>query len=61
MPRIKREREITHPPNERAIMPFEMLSPGDADYTVFINRWLDREQKDLSTKTSHERKKGKKK
>lgn len=42
---IENEDEITHPPGERAILPFELLSPGDADYVVFIDRWLEREKK----------------
>lgn len=50
MSKIEKENEITHPPNERAILPFEMLSPGYNDYLTFINRWLDREEAELKKK-----------
>lgn len=44
MSRIQNEDEITHPPNRRAILPFEMLSPGDNDFETFITRWLERHE-----------------
>lgn len=41
---IAREREITHRSSERAILTFDMLSAGDADYLTFILRWLQRHE-----------------
>ena len=56
MSKIEREEEITHPPNERAILPFDMLSPGDNDFQTFITRWLERQEAEL--KEEKEGKKG---
>lgn len=49
-PVFDNEEEITHPPGERAILPFRLLSPGHADYLVFIDRWLARYKKQQEEK-----------
>ena len=45
-PLFENEYEITHPPGERAILPFRMLSPGDSDYITLIDRWLEHEEEE---------------